>query len=114
MIVFELVETLSSQLLAKNRYIRHFFIYRFGLIQMIVSTEEIPKGNEITVNYGYPFASGPLWYKLLMKKSIQKNPRLWRSDPNLYKLFENVNIFKWNLTNQYISLNLSNARVRKR
>ena len=84
------------------------------MIQMIVSTEEIPKGNEITVNYGYPFASGPLWYKLLMKKSIQKNPRLWRSDPNLYKLFENVNIFKWNETNEYISLNLSNTRVRKR
>ena len=81
---------------------------------MLVSTENIPRGNEITVNYGYSFASGPLWYKFLMKRSLDENPEIWSSHPTLLKLSESLKKFKWNTTNQYVSLSLSNIRARKR
>ena len=76
---------------------------------MLVSKETIPQGNEMTVNYGYPFASGPLWYKLLMKKTVQENPSQWYADPTLWKLSNNVNILKWNISNEFVSFNITDV-----
>ena len=33
----------------------------------------IPKGEEIFVNYGYPYSRGPKWYKELFRKFIYTN-----------------------------------------
>ena len=76
---------------------------------MLVSREEIQKGTELTVNYGYPFTSGPLWYKLLMKKTIEENPSQWFADPNLSKLSMDVNILRWNISNEYVSFNFTDV-----
>ena len=81
---------------------------------MLVSKGTIPQGNEITVNYGYPFASGPLWYKLLMKKTVQENSSQWYADPTLWKLTNNVNILQWNISNEFVSFNFTDVINRKR
>ena len=81
---------------------------------MLVSKENIPRGNEITVNYAYPFASGPVWYKLLMKRSIDENSDIWNSDPTLSELSESLKLYQGNITAQYISLSLSKIDFRKR
>ena len=73
---------------------------------MLVSKEDIPMGNEFTVNYQYPFASGPLWYKLLMKTYIEDNTEKWYSDSNLVKLSGNINVLNWNETSEFVSLNV--------
>ena len=86
---------------------------RFGLTQMLVSKENIPKGTEFTVNYGYPFASGPLWYKVLMKRSIEDNQTTWQFDENLVKLSENVDVLHWNKTSEFVSLRLWEIERRK-
>ena len=81
---------------------------------MLVSKENIPQGDEITVNYGYPFACGPLWYKILMKKTMLENPSQWYADPKLWKLSKNVNILKWNISNEFVLFNFTDVINRKR
>ena len=71
---------------------------------MLVSLEDIPRGNEFTVNYGYPFASGPVWYKLLMKKYMIDNLNAWQADETLVKLSNNVNVLNWNETSEFVSV----------
>ena len=81
---------------------------------MLVSKDDIPRGNEITVNYGYPFATGPVWYKLLMKRSIDENSEIWNSDPTLSELSKSLKLYQGNITAQYVTLSLSNMKFRKR
>ena len=80
---------------------------------MLVSKEDIPSGNEFTVNYEYPFPSGPLWYKLLLKTYMEENVDKWQSDRNLKKLSGNVNVLNWNETSEFVSLNFSNLETLK-
>ena len=80
---------------------------------MLVSKEDIPSGNEFTVNYGYPFSSGPLWYKLYMKAYMKENSEKWQSDKNLLKLSGNVNVLNWNETSEFVSMNLPNLETWK-
>ena len=63
---------------------------------MLVSKEDIPKGSEFTVNYGYPFATAPLWYKKLVKQYVANHNSSWKADKAALNLSENVDILSWN------------------
>ena len=87
---------------------------RFGLINMLVSTEDIPKGNEFTVSYGYHFASAPLWYKKLMKKYMEDNPHTWQLDDNLIKQSEHIDVLNWNETSEFVSFKAADFEKRRK
>ena len=76
---------------------------RFGLIPMLVSIEDVKKGDEFTVNYGYHFASGPLWYKKLMKKYAEDNIHTWQHDSDFHRQAENINLLSWNEDSEFVS-----------
>ena len=52
---------------------------------MLVSKRDILKGEELTVNYNYPFASAPLWYKRILKQHIEENLKEWREQGEKYE-----------------------------
>ena len=80
---------------------------------MLVTKEDIPANTEFTVNYGYPFASGPLWYKILMKKHLEEKQSNWQSDVHLLGLVDNVNVFHWNISSEFVSLRLGKLERNK-
>ena len=45
---------------------------RFGLIRALCSTQDIPAGQEITVNYNLGLAAGPDWYRLLWLRHVRE------------------------------------------
>ena len=49
-----------------------------------------------------------------MKKTVQENSSQWYADPTLWKLTNNVNILKWNISNEFVSFNFTDVINRKR
>ena len=77
---------------------------------MLVSKRDILKGEELTVNYNYPFASAPLWYKRILKQHIEENLKEWKSDINTPSSRNAINIMNWNETSEFVSLYLSRSQ----
>ena len=77
---------------------------------MLVSKRDILKGEELTVNYNYPFASAPLWYKRILKQYIEENHLKWNSDINLHLSSNAINVMNWNETSEFVSLYLSKSK----
>ena len=77
---------------------------------MLESKRDILKGEELTVNYNYPFASAPLWYKRMLKQHMEENPNKWNSDINLHSSSNAINVMNWNETSEFVSLYLSRSK----
>ena len=62
----------------------HYFL-RFGIINALISLQEIAKGEEFFASYGYSYEAGAPWYKELFLEFMAENP----DDPKVQLMARN-------------------------